>query len=197
MRCALGLALALVSLAAGAQTADRPVIRAGDRWSFVVWYTVPSTTPNRHWVVTRVTGERIEATENGEPLALTPDLNALETPLVRESNPGALRFPLEIGKRWSFRSDWLFKPKGSTGHGATDVEVLAYEKVRVPAGEFDAFKLRSSTRLSGESPIGSVYDGDRIVTYWYAPAARAVVKSVAHNPYLGPSTVELVEHRPQ
>ena len=41
--------------------------------------------------------------------------------------------------------------------------------------------------------LNSQIDAEVNRTYWYAPAARAVVKSVTHNPYLGPSTVELVE----
>ena len=48
-------------------------------------------------------------------------------------------------------------------------------------------------RVGGTSPINSRYDAVITTTYWYAPAARAVVKSVSHNPYLGTSTVELVE----
>lgn len=46
--------------------------------------------------------------------------------------------------------------------------------------------------MSGTSPIGSRYDGEVKRTYWYAPAARTIVKWVSHNPYLGPSTTELV-----
>jgi hypothetical protein len=42
------------------------------------------------------------------------------------------------------------------------------------------------------SPINSQYAGEVTTTYWYAPAARAIVKSVSHNPYLGPTSVELV-----
>lgn len=73
-----------------------------------------------------------------------------------------------------------------------DVTVVAYEKVTVPAGEFDAFKLTAKESLSGTSPINSQYAGEITRTYWYAPAARAVVRVISHNPYLGPSTVELV-----
>ena len=73
-----------------------------------------------------------------------------------------------------------------------EVDVVAYEKVRVPAGEFDAFKLRSVERLRGTSPIRSTYAGDTTRTYWYAPQARAIVRMESRNPYLGPSTVELV-----
>lgn len=30
-----------------------------------------------------------------------------------ESNPKALSVPLEVGRRWRYTSEWLFKPKGS------------------------------------------------------------------------------------
>jgi len=73
------------------------------------------------------------------------------------------------------------------------VVVIGHEKVTVPAGEFDAFKLVAKGGLSGVSPINSQYAGETTTTYWYAPAARTIVKSVSHNPYLGMSTVELVE----
>jgi hypothetical protein len=187
------LVLALLADPAIAQTAERPGIRVGDRWQFAVYYTVPSTTPNRTWTVTAVTPVRIEGTENGEPLLLTPDLNVLESPVQKNSHPAALRFPLEVGKRWRHANDWVFKPRGSNGTLVVDVEVTGYEKIRVAAGEFDAFKLVSTGSVGGTSPIGSQYGGVITTTYWYAPAARAIVKSVSHNPYLGTSTVELVE----
>jgi hypothetical protein len=49
----------------------------------------------------------------------------------------------------------------------------------------------------GVSGINSVIDAQTTLTYWYAPAANAIVKSIYLNPYLGPSTVELVEYKPQ
>lgn len=67
------------------------------------------------------------------------------------------------------------------------------QKVSIPAGEFEALKLAAKGSLHGMSPINSVYAGETTATYWYAPTARAIVKSVTHNPYLGVSTVELVE----
>ena len=184
--------LALFADPAGAQSADRPDVKVGDQWKFAVYYSVPSTTPNRTWVITSVTATGIEGTEDGEPLKLTRELNVVESPRTKESNPRLLVFPLAVGKRWQYVTDWVFKPKGSKGRSAVEVVVMEYEKVTVPAGEFDAFKLTSAETLSGKSPIGSTYAGQTTRTYWYAPAARAVVKIVSHNPYLGPSTVELV-----
>ena len=190
---AVVLALFLLAGSAEAQSAERPQIRVGDRWHFVVYYTVPSTTPNRTWLIEAITPAGINGTENGEPLRLTADLNVLESPRYTESSPEALRFPLAVGKQWRYTTDWVFKPKGSRGTSVVDVAVVDYEKVRVPAGDFDAFKLVAKSVISGISGINSQIAGETSRTYWYAPAARAIVKSVAHNPYLGPSTVDLVE----
>jgi hypothetical protein len=193
MRClCVGVVLASLACPVLAQRADRPDVKPGDRWDFAVRQTVASAVFGRTWVVTAVGPESIEGSENGELLRLTPDLNVLESPRTRESNPRALEFPLEVGKRWRYVSEWLFKPKGSRGKVVVDVEVSSYEKLTVHAGEFDCFKLVSRGTLSGTSPIGSRYDAEVTETYWYAPAARAVVKSVRHNPYLGTSYVELV-----
>ena len=187
------LAWALLAGPALAQTAARPTVKVGDQWKWAVYYTVPSTEPNRTWVVDAVTSAGIEGTENGEPLRLALDLNVLESPRTKDSNPRLLSFPLEVGKRWRYTSNWVFKPKGSQGTAVVDVVVAGHEKVKVPAGEFDAFKLVAKAVIRGVSGINSRIDGETSTTYWYAPAARAVVKSVSQNPYLGPSTAELVE----
>jgi len=186
------LALALCAKSALAETADRPSVKVGDQWHFAEYYSVPSAVPNRVWVVTSITPTGIEGTENGEPLILTPELNVLESPRHKESNPKTLRFPLHVGKRWRYASDWVFKAKGAKGSIIADVAVVATEKVKVPAGEYDAFKLVAKGALHGTSPINSQYAGETTTTYWYAPAARVIVKSVHHNPYLGTSTVELI-----
>jgi len=188
------LALAALGGPALAQRAEQPVVKAGDQWQFVEYYTVASTTPNRTWVVTSVTPAGIIGTDNGEPLRLTADLNVVDSPRERNSNSTMLRFPLEVGSHWSFANDYLFKPKSSEGRAVTDVMVVGREKVTVVAGEFDAFKLEAKGRLSGTSPIKSKVDAETFATYWYAPAARAVVKATYRNPYLGPRTVELVTY---
>src|SRR5262245_18470579 len=191
------LLLAVLADSALAQKADRPEVKVGDQWRFAVYYTVPSTAPNRAWVITSVTPVKIEGTDNGELLTMTPELNVLESSQHTDSNPLALSFPLEVGKQWRYATDWFFKPKGSKGSSIVEVVVVGYEKVKVPAGEFDAFKLSSKASLHGRSPINSQYAGEVTRTYWYAPAARAIVKSVSHNPYLGPISVDLVEFQLQ
>ena len=191
MKRVLALALAGLSTCAMAQKAEPPVVRAGDEWKFVVYYTVPSTTPNRSWVITSVGAAGIQGTENGEPLILSPELNILESTEIKASNMRMLSFPLEVGKKWHYESDWLFKPKASNGTFTSDVSVVAYEKINVPAGEFDAFKLVEKRAMRG---VG--IDVQTSLTSWYAPAANAIVKSVYINPSLGSTlTTELVSFR--
>jgi hypothetical protein len=183
----------LLALSANAQTAQRPLVAVGDSWQFVVYYTVPSRTSNRSWIITSIRGDRLIGTENGEALTLTDELNVADSPRQSETNPRALHFPLEVGKRWRYTSNWLFKPKSSRGSIAVEVAIVAYETVDVPAGRFEAFKLEATGELAGSSPANTFYAGQTTTTYWYAPAARAIVKSVGHNPYQGTTTVELVQ----
>ena len=48
---AVALTLALLADVAPAQKADVPQIKVGDRWQFVLYYSVPSTALNLAWVV--------------------------------------------------------------------------------------------------------------------------------------------------
>ena len=180
-----------------AQQVDRPDIKVGDQWSFVVYYATPSTVPNRTWVITSVAQGVIEGTEDGQPLRLTPDLNVLESPRRKDSNTLALSFPLHVGKKWRYETDTLFKDNNSTARSVVEVEVVRRETVRVVAGEFDAFMLVSKGSFRGLSKGGpGIVSGEATSTYWYAPGARAIVKLVAQSPYRGASTVELVRARP-
>jgi hypothetical protein len=187
--------LALIAHSAIAQTADLPDVRVGDEWKFAAYYTVPSTAPNRTWLVTSVNEAGIDGTENGEPLRLTRELSVVESPRDRSSNFRLLAFPLAVGKRWHYVNDWFFKMNASNGRSTVDAEIVGYEKITVPAGQFDAFKLISRERLSGKSPLGSEHAGEITRSYWYAPSARAIVKSISHDPYIGTTTVQLVAFR--
>lgn len=187
------ISLVMLCSPALAQKADRPTVKAGDQWQFAM---TPSTGRNLEWVVKSVTAEGIKATENGEQLLLSRDLNVLASPRRKDSNRRLLRFPLEVGKSWTYANSYLLKDTETTGRGKYSVVVLSYEKVQVPAGEFDAFKLESTGSFSRTSKAGPV-SGLASTTYWYAPAARAIVKQENRDPSRGPSSIELVEFKLQ
>ena len=55
-----------------------------------------------------------------------------------------------------------------------DVVVNGFEKVTTKDGEFDAIRLEANGYMNAGS--GSYYNGKVVATYWYALAAREIVK---------------------
>jgi hypothetical protein len=191
---AVVLALALIASPGIAQKADRPAVKVGDEWQFTQYMLVPVQKPNLTWVITSVTPTGIAGTENGKPLKLTPDLNVVESPRADHSDWRLLSFPLEVGKKWAYSDDFMQKDTDYAGHHEVNVTVVGHERVRVPAGEFDAYKLEAKIK---EGVQGGPPARDVTRTYWYAPAARAVVKYQTTNPSRGPETLELVSFKLQ
>lgn len=188
------LALALIASPGIAQKVDRPAVKVGDEWQFTQYMLVPVQKPNLNWVITSVTPAVISGAENGKPLKLTLDPNVIESPRADHSDWRLLSFPLEVGKKWAYSDDFMQKDTDYAGHHEVNVTVVGHEKVRVPAGEFDTYKLEAKIK---EGVQGGPPARDVTRTYWYAPAARTVVKSHTTNPSRGPETVELVSFKLQ
>ena len=98
---AAAVALGLITVGGTAQAQDkgteRPNVKVGDRWVFVTLRPTVGTKLEYAWVITSVSPTGIEGTENGKPLALTPDLNIIESPQAKMSDYRLLSFPLEVG----------------------------------------------------------------------------------------------------
>jgi hypothetical protein len=166
------LALAVMAGPVLAQKAERPSVKVGDQWRYEVRLgPVGVKSSDIVRVITSVTPSRIEGTENGVALVLTPELNNVESPRSKNSDQRLLNFPLTVGKQWKFTDDYEFTFEEVPGRGNFSAKVVGYEKVRVPAGEFDAFKLEAK----GKWVTGGA-SGEASWTYWYAAAARAIVK---------------------
>ena len=188
--------LASSTVAQKAERVDRPNVKVGDQWQFAMSGSYKATAADLKWVVTAVTPTEIKATENGQPLLLTRDMNQVESPRRQDSNLRLLSFPLEVGKAWTYVNDYVLKDSGTKGQQKYSVVVLTYEKVRVPAGEFDAFKLEATGTFSGTAYVGPV-SGSSSRTYWYAPAARAIVKDDINDPNRGRYGFELTSYKLQ
>jgi hypothetical protein len=190
----LASTLACAISAVNAQVAQRPDVQPGDRWRFAVYHAVPSSAPSRAWVVDSVGDDAIVGTENGQPLRLTRDLNPRESPLMTQWDTEPLRFPMQVGAQWQHVGRVRFKDNGSQARVQTQVQVEAWEQIRVVAGNFDAFRLRATGTIEGTSYGGiAQLRGESSTVYWYAPSARAIVKWTNRNTYRGESTVELVD----
>jgi hypothetical protein len=91
-------------------------------------------------------------------------------------------FPLDTGKSWSVRVNATIAGEIKTRSVGVDGTVLGSERIRVPAGEFDTFKIR---RL--------VYPGDwdyslmetKIVEFeWFAPVLGRTVRTETRSEYV-------------
>ena len=190
------LIFAIAASPALAQKADRPEVKVGDEWQFLSYTVVPIQKPNVVWVITSVTPTGIAGASNGKPLTLTPDLNIIESPTRKFSDRRVLSFPLEIGKSWTYSTHVELKDLGGTLRQDAGGTAAAYEKVTVPAGQFDAFKIETTGKFGQEGAAGA---GARefTETTWYAPSARAVVKQVYRDPVMGERVLELASFKLQ
>lgn len=153
---------------------DKPTLKVGDTWrSLRIDRRTGAQEAETLRTVTSVAADRIEGTENQGKFVLRGDYAAMETPdWVRTGDPRFIDFPLAPGKKWSFK----YEQKGTTAAYATrwqyDAEVVAVETIKVPAGEFTAFKVT----YKGYWNSGGGGSGSATVTNWYAPAARTTVR---------------------
>ena len=193
---AVVLILAIVASPALAQSADRPVVKVGDEWQFMRYTVTPIQNPNFVWVITSVTPTVIAGTSNGQPLTLTPDLNIIESPTRKSSDRRQLSFPLAVGKSWNYTTATEFKDGSGAIQMDAVVTVVAYEKVTVRAGQFDAFKMEGKgkwVRQAAASAGGVAFTE----TYWYAPSARTIVTQVFRDYIVGEVTFELASFKLQ
>lgn len=93
---------------------------------------------------------------------------------------GVLNFPLFVAKKYT--SEYDFNGGNWSGHVKSDITIQSYEKVKVPAGIFEAFKIRVENEWVK-------------IIYWYSPHLKLFVKVVIDDPVQGHILKELVEYK--
>lgn len=179
-RIALLAFAALVGSVAAAQdapkSADVPTVKVGDRWKYDESDRrtgIKGTDVIRQ--VTAVTATQIEGTENNSKLVMTPELSIMESSIsVFSGEAKTLSFPLEVGKKWAYKTSFSNKTNGNKGRWQLEATVVAIERIKVPAGEFDAFKVEYKGFWNNDT---SGRNGRLVIANWYAPSARCVVKT--------------------
>jgi len=178
----LGLALCIAPLAVRAESAVAPDMQVGDRW---IWQHIDGVANepdfskiedvvevNANEVRTRV---RFKGKPGKDVYTYTHEWNPVDivsaqfSPFLKE-----LSFPLEVGKKWSGTADKRVFKTG--GHGTFHVkgEVVSTEKITVPAGTFDTYKIH--VLAEGDSTGEDAEMGNTDETIWYAPAVKRYVK---------------------
>jgi hypothetical protein len=171
-----------------------PQVRVGDNWTYQLYdgYTRISKGTYRY-TVTAIEPQRIivDVTHDGAPAGtqiFTRDWNWLEKPMTnlqnfRYSPPyPALPFPLEAGKTWRAYVNATDPVTNRTNRVRIDGDVLGWERVKVPAGEFDALKVRRLVYAGNYN-----YDReeeDITEVDWYAPRLGQIVKHVSSSSYI-------------
>jgi hypothetical protein len=169
-----------------------PQVRAGDDWRYTVrdGYTrLPRGTVE--YRVSAVQGDTIMVERRHEGRTATErytrDLNWRERPMTnlpsfRYDPPYvALPFPLAAGKTWRAYVNATDPASGQTHRVRIDGKVLGWERVSVPAGEFDALVVRRIVYAGNEDTTR----GEENITEfdWYAPALGGIVKHVSSSAY--------------
>ena len=154
---------------------ERPSLAAGDRWQFV---------DARGGIVTLIYQgarddallfERVRTTQDAAPVRSEAALSA-ELALIRDRDveyrpdDGALRFPLAVGRSWRHQYVRVVHRGGVPDREeemVIEATVKAYERIDVPAGMLDAFRVESVIRDA---------TGALRATYWYAPSVKTIVR---------------------
>lgn len=195
LRVCVACAVILVSQGASAQTLDAPpVFDVGDKWTYRFHNIGDKREPYQYsnaisavdgtsaWIygedqrtnaqppkwVWRMDLKRYEFLErfDFDPAAKNGAGNRTINRKVDDSLP----FPLSVGKKYSVKQNW------DSGNGYTEykAEVQAFEKVKVAAGEFDAFRIKYEGFWN--QTVGGAYSGRAEFTRWYAPAVKNDVR---------------------
>jgi hypothetical protein len=95
----------------------------------------------------------------------------------------AFDFPLVAGKRWSAKTSATDPADGRTFPVTIEGRVLGWERIKVPAGEFDTVKVKRMVYLDffrlGDRGQSVIQETD-----WYAPAIDSVVRRETTSQYL-------------
>ena len=185
--CLAGLLMFSATFAV-AEAIDRPMIKAGDRWKYETrdGYTNLITAETER-VITIVGDTQIDATENGGKATFSREMNAIETPEFKyEPTSSALKFPFDVGSKWSWEGKVLVKGSGITARNQYEVTVVGKEPITVKAGTYDTYKLIMEGFISTNTTRAFTR------TYWYSPKARGFVK-VLNDDKRNPWTMEMLD----
>lgn len=118
---------------------------------------------------------RIEGTESNGKFVWTPELSVIESSVaVLSKESKDFNFPLEVGKKWGYKYTFENELNSVKGRWQLDVEVVASERVKVLAGEFDAFKIEYNGFWNNYT---TTRNGRLKITRWYAPITRSLLKT--------------------
>ncbi len=178
----LGVAFVSASVWAQADGAGRPLEKVGDVAVYAIELRGDKRTTEETVTVTSVDQTHIKS-KHVRPDRNPPEIEGVLTVGRATVVSGAsgirfdppivgFKFPLVVGDGW--KSSFLAEGANNKSKTDLDFKVVAREKVKTPAGEFDAFKIESEGWINGVTWSGAIRMTE---VRWYAPAIGRVVKS--------------------
>lgn len=190
-RALVSLALLAFSLTAAAQADARvvkPEIREGDRWTYRAKNVLGNGTDEYELKVEKADGKTIlaVATRKGDEkefdATYTAEWNTVVgvSGLIYSPPPQILAFPMQIGDTRTLRYT-SSRPRANVPptQYESDVRVVAWEEVSVPAGKFHALKIVAEGTFF---PPFSRGPAKTRATFWYVPQVRRWVKLLFETP---------------
>lgn len=193
-----GCATAPVDVPPGAPASvPPPEVKAGDFWEYQVHdaYTGFDRGLYRLEVMQVQAGRiTVQVSHDGAPLetrVYAPGWRGLEHPLPNlqrfayEPAFPALEFPLEPGRTWRTIVTSTDPVTGRSYRTHVHGRVVGWERVKVPAGEFDALRVQREV-FAGNAQYFKTQEEIR-ETEWYVPAIRRSVRKQARSQHFDTS----------
>ena len=177
-------------------SAAAPAVAVGDNWTYRVRDAFTGLERgSQNYRVTDSGGDRIrvavsrEGAVGDEIQVFDREWNWLKHPATHlqsfEYNPAypAFAFPLAPGKTWRARLTATDPVDGRRFPLTVDGAVIGWERIKVPAGEFDALKIKRVVFF--DYLEHTVRGRSEILEYeWYAPVVKQAVRREASAMYL-------------
>jgi hypothetical protein len=174
----------------GQTQVDKPQLAVGDHWTFkTIDLDKNDDTQSDEYRVTSISGDEVELTRTtlASPTANNVGKSAVATASaanwtfakIVEGKYVAFAFPLDAGKTWEYEYKYAPDDGQPSGTWSAKAKAEGWEEVRVPAGMFKALKVVHEGRWS-RPYAGYSISGTSIITLWYAPEVKGLVKREAY-----------------
>lgn len=162
-----------------AQIAERPVWKAGFKWTFHQVAGIPAVESDFSREVTKSLpdGQFSVLTDAGKELVFDGETNSLDS-RGPDYSWKRFTFPLFVGKQWSYKR--RIGNEVHDGYETTSWEVKRYEKITVPAGTFDCFRVEGVAWRTETDGVYAPTQAHQDWTYWYCPTVNWFARMKLH-----------------
>lgn len=176
------IVFSLISTTWAGNQAEIPDVHIGDIWKYreLDGYTNETNIEYSHRIVKLDSNEIVIQLQNKKVNArqlkyYTREWNQTESADVKwEPYNPEYKFPMNVGDSWNQKFRFS-KTNGASFSSLVQVKVVAFEKVVVPAGTFDAFKIVRDIETRSTDSDANIIKGHIIA--WYAPSAKKLVRA--------------------